>query len=307
MKQDGSLPRGDWRRSRNDCGDLFETGAGRLSGLTARFVDLRPGMTAALYEGNGYEETHAELLNNSPFIHFTCLLRDRSRTLVHGRELSPDVGEGYVVFAPGERFSVDYGPHYAHVDLMVTPQALSELAGDEADWLGDEVGRGFMMQASPPGRRMVDAGLRLAGHVDSPHAQRLYLHAAALEFLGGHIDGLGGRAPAGPIPPRERQRLMAARERLLLDLSTAPTIAELAREIGLNQLKLKQGFKTLFGTSVYALFQQHRMERARQLLRTHNVTETALMLGYNNLSHFSTAFRKQFGILPRHERKGLAD
>lgn len=135
MKQDGSLPQGDWRGDSNDYGDLFETGAGRLSDLNARFVDLRPDMTAALYEGNGHEKTHAELLNNSPFIHFTCLLRDRSCTLVRGRELSPDVGEGYVVFAPGERFSVDYGPHYTHVDLMVTPEALSDLAGDEADWI----------------------------------------------------------------------------------------------------------------------------------------------------------------------------
>lgn len=56
--------------------------------------------------------------------------------------------------------------------------------------------------------------------------------------------------------------MLAARDRLLLDLSAPPTIAELAREIGLNQLKLKQGFKTLFGTSIYALFQRHRMERA---------------------------------------------
>jgi AraC family transcriptional regulator len=303
MKQDGSSRCASGGGGNDDYNSLFEDGTGRLPRLNARFVELRPGMTAALYRGTGQEETHADLINNSPYVHFTCLLKDRSRTQVRGRELSPDIGEGYVVFAPGERFSVDYGPNYAHVDLMLLPETLAELTGDDGSGLDDEISGGFVMQGTPPGQRMIDAALRLAEHVEAPQGQRLYLYAAALEFLAGH---LGGGAP-DPIPPRERQRLIAARARLLRDLSAAPTIAELAREIGLNQLKLKQGFKTLFGSSIYALFQQHRMEYARQLLRSHSVTETALMLGYNNLSHFSTAFRKQFGILPRHERKGLTN
>lgn len=85
--------------------------------------------------------------------------------------------------------------------------------------------------------------------------------------------------------------------------SAPPTIAELAMEVGLNQLKLKRGFRSLFGMGVYSLFQRHRMERARELLYHYNVTETALMLGYSNISHFSTAFRKQFGVLPGEARK----
>jgi AraC family transcriptional regulator len=76
--------------------------------------------------------------------------------------------------------------------------------------------------------------------------------------------------------------------------------------VGLNQLKLKRGFRSLFGMGVYSLFQRHRMERARELLSHHNVTETALMLGYSNISHFSAAFRKQFGVLPGEARKTLA-
>ncbi|GAB7541632.1 helix-turn-helix transcriptional regulator [Cupriavidus sp. 8B] len=63
-------------------------------------------------------------------------------------------------------------------------------------------------------------------------------------------------------------------------------------------LKLKQGFRSLFASSIYAYFQAERMRQARQFLRKHNVTETAMMLGYSNISHFSSAFRKQFGMLP---------
>jgi AraC-like DNA-binding protein len=43
------------------------------------------------------------------------------------------------------------------------------------------------------------------------------------------------------------------------------------------------------------------MERAAELLKSgeHNVTETALEVGYNSLSHFSAAFHETFRLLPR--------
>jgi len=117
----------------------------------------------------------------------------------------------------------------------------------------------------------------------------------------------GNGSHTDDIPLRERKLLVAARDRLLRDLDAPPTIAELARETGLNQLKLKRGFKQIFGSSIYALFQRERMDRARQLLQDHDVTETAMLLGYSNVSHFSSAFRKQFGVLPREARRGALD
>jgi len=45
---------------------------------------------------------------------------------------------------------------------------------------------------------------------------------------------------------------------------------------------------------------QLRMEQAAKLLRAggHNVTEVALEVGYNSLSHFSAAFHEAFGCCP---------
>jgi AraC-like DNA-binding protein len=42
------------------------------------------------------------------------------------------------------------------------------------------------------------------------------------------------------------------------------------------------------------------MERAAELLRTGrcNVTEAAVAVGYNSLSHFSSAFHETFGCCP---------
>jgi AraC family transcriptional regulator len=47
------------------------------------------------------------------------------------------------------------------------------------------------------------------------------------------------------------------------------------------------------------------MHKAMQLLKSNNVTETAMVMGYSNFSHFSTAFRKQFGMLPKEARREI--
>jgi hypothetical protein len=73
--------------------------------------------------------------------------------------------------------------------------------------------------------------------------------------------------------------------------------------VGLNQCSLKRGFKAVFGTSLYAYFQAERMRHAKDLLPNNSVTETAVLLGYTNVSHFSSAFRRHFGVLPSAARR----
>lgn len=279
-----------------------QPGPGGRGAFKAALVEPRPGMVVGLYNGNGRDELRVNLLNDSRYVHFSCLLGGTSQGRVRGIAIAPRVGEGHIGYAPGERFSVWYSPDYRHLELMLTPEMLGELVGDEFERIGD-IQSGFIMRATPPGSRTIHAATRLAQRVEHPGASPLLLHAAVLEFLGWHFEGLNRNGVQDAVPLRERRRLLAARERLLEDLSAPPTIAELALEVGLNQLKLKRGFRSLFGMGVYSLFQRHRMERARELLYHYNVTETALMLGYSNISHFSTAFRKQFGVLPGEARK----
>lgn len=268
----------------------------------ATLLQPRPGMLVVLYNGNGRDALRTKLLNDSRHVHFSCLLGGTSQARVRGMAIAPRAGEGHIGYAPGECFSVCCSPDYRHLELMLTPELLGELVGDEFERIG-AIDSGFIMRPTPPGSRTIDAATQLAQRVQHPPASPLLLHAAVLEFLGWHFAGLTRNDAQDAVPLRERKRLLAARERLLADLSAPPTIAELAIEVGLNQLKLKRGFRSLFGTGVYSLFQRHRMERARELLHQHNVTETALTLGYSNISHFSAAFRKQFGMLPGQARR----
>lgn len=79
-----------------------------------------------------------------------------------------------------------------------------------------------------------------------------------------------------------------------------PTIEAFAGLVSMSSTKLKIRFKELFGNSVYAYYQQRRMERARELLLSgeYNVSQTALAVGYQNTSNFITAFKKQYQISP---------
>jgi AraC-like DNA-binding protein len=77
-------------------------------------------------------------------------------------------------------------------------------------------------------------------------------------------------------------------------------LRELSRLVGLNQFKLKKGFKALFGCSVFGHLHARRMEEAKRLLLERNtpIGEVARYCGYQYVQHFSTAFRKKYGVTP---------
>lgn len=271
-------------------------------------VRLRPDMTVSLVSFHNETEIKATAVNDHAQIHFSCLFQGPVHVSFAKQHQCFTAGSLLTTYAPGESFRLSLPGHYRNIELTATPEALAEVAGADYDRIGDDIQRGFCVRSTTDNRRARDAALRLARLIEHSTTPHLLIHSAALEFLAWHLQGSESHTGAtADIPLRERKLLVAARDRLLRDLDAPPTIAELSRETGLNQLKLKRGFKQIFGSSIYALFQRERMDRARQLLQDHDVTETAMLLGYSNVSHFSSAFRKQFGVLPREARRGALD
>ncbi len=78
------------------------------------------------------------------------------------------------------------------------------------------------------------------------------------------------------------------------------TIVELARKVGVNQTKLKEGFKTVFGDTVFGYLQEIRMNKARHYLAdtSLSIQEISHLSGYQNVSNFSIAFKRIFGYPP---------
>ena len=84
-------------------------------------------------------------------------------------------------------------------------------------------------------------------------------------------------------------------------MTDPPSLDELAREIGLSLKKLKDGFKQIYGDTVYAYLLDHKMDEARKMLESqkYNVNEVGLKLGYSTSSHFINAFKKKYGTTPK--------
>ena len=101
------------------------------------------------------------------------------------------------------------------------------------------------------------------------------------------------------------RRIRKAREILATRFQPVPTIRKLARELGINESKLKRGFKTLFGKTIFEFGHESRMQHAMRLLRDQHVRIglVAEAVGYTHQTTFASAFKKHFGYRPKEIRR----
>ncbi|MDQ7785203.1 MAG: AraC family transcriptional regulator [Desulfomonilaceae bacterium] len=138
-------------------------------------------------------------------------------------------------------------------------------------------------------------------------ARRLFMESKALEILAYQFHAMTSH----PLPTRavrsrqDHERLEEARAILEKELADPPSLLALARRVGLNDFKLKRGFREIYQTTVYGYVRMLRMDKARTLLETGemNVGEVAAAVGYSCFGHFSEAFRQRFGMYPRDLKK----
>ncbi|WP_271392324.1 helix-turn-helix transcriptional regulator [Aequorivita sinensis] len=102
-------------------------------------------------------------------------------------------------------------------------------------------------------------------------------------------------------------KIKQAKQIIISRMAEPPTLQQLADEINLPINRLKEGFKQIYGDSVFSFLFDYKMEVARQLLATgsHNVNEVGLKVGYSTSSHFISAFKKKFGTTPKKFLMGL--
>ncbi len=92
---------------------------------------------------------------------------------------------------------------------------------------------------------------------------------------------------------------------LMEHLAERVTIEELSRQFLMNPTTLKTTFKKVYGNSLAAHMNIHRMEKAAQLLlnTTDSMAQIAQAVGYSSQSRFTTAFKETYHILPTEYRK----
>jgi len=164
---------------------------------------------------------------------------------------------------------------------------------------------GFLTGRRPVCTRIGSADARLLTIAETLHGTdadtpcgRLHVESLALDLL--------ARLLAPDAPPRDclcrrkRAALDEAMDILRAEWADPPTIARLARRIGLNECYLKAGFRDRFGMTIATYVRTLRMMEARRLIEQegHSVQQAALSVGFSNPSHFSAAFRQIHGCNP---------
>lgn len=137
-----------------------------------------------------------------------------------------------------------------------------------------------------------------------PNITDLYLKGKVYELIAlyfNRVDNTAAEQCPFLVDEENVKRIRRAKEIILERMAEPPTLQALSDEIGLSLKKLKQGFKQIYGDTVYSFLFEHKMEMARKMLETnqYNVNEVGLKVGYSTSSHFIAAFKKKYGTTPK--------
>jgi AraC-like DNA-binding protein len=131
--------------------------------------------------------------------------------------------------------------------------------------------------------------------------KKLYLQSKANELFCLVANGDIYNGEVGYVKRNaDRDKLYAVKEYLVKNYSAAISLGDLCKTFGLNEFKLKKGFKELFNTTVIDFLIRQRLEQSRLLLAERNlsITEIAYHTGYSSPQHFSKAFKNRYGMSP---------
>ena len=143
-----------------------------------------------------------------------------------------------------------------------------------------------------------------------PQVDTLAVHELTLELLD-EVFGAGlsehGRHPGrtGRVSARARELAEAAKTVLSEDCAAPPSLEGLAQTLGCSPFHLCRAFSPTVGLPVRRYLDRLRLRLALDRLAAGapDLTTLALDLGYADHSHFTNAFRREFGCPPSSLRR----
>lgn len=275
---------------------------------------LLGGVVMTVFDAVLPQDFHLEFTKSNPMIDFGFFLEgsfvNRVDSLEHnGLELHNHAGEygmGYIPEMNGAmHVSTNRKIRIMHVHVL--PATLNALLGDDANRVPpcllkvlEGAADGFVhrRRQSPLVQSVAN---ELFYSVTNGVGINMYLEGKVLELLSLVLTEGGAAGSEPSLCPKLRDTLHAIQAELEEQYAAPPTLAELSTRYHMPIANIQAGFKTLFGMSVFAFVKEYKLQRARQLFveGDMNVSEVAWEIGYTNLSHFSSAYKKRFGVLPK--------
>lgn len=293
---------------------------GPFAGFMER-VPVRPGIALYRLEGHSAEPWTLKAQGSAPAGNLVVgtMLGGAGTIEAKGnvRQRWHSTGRPYLV-SLAEReiaYRLEVGGPWRAVSLLIEAEALERLA--QQDGL-PPLARAVLENGRLPVLHVLDSDralARVASDLLRPAYRgvmaTLWRESKALEFLAHQMDHLA-ELPATPpmLSGRELARVRDAHQQLLADLRNPPSLDVLSQAAKMSARRLNQGFRQLYGMTVFEVLLEARMKVARTLVRESpelGLKHLAWMVGYSQLSNFINAYRRRFGVSPGRHRRGEAE
>ncbi|WXL25851.1 AraC family transcriptional regulator [Ectopseudomonas mendocina] len=201
------------------------------------------------------------------------------------------------------------GRHETKLSLHITPQWLDQYLHSSADGskqLRQLAKNHLHSQPWLPAANLLQRAQQLEPTATlNPVLRRLQRESLALELAVDILQGIEATIPGKRLSNHLQQRLERLKDWLDSGTANHLSIAQMARELSSNPVDLQKGFRQLYGDTIAAYLRKARLEQAYQALcqQRISVDDAASLAGYEHLSSFSNAFRRQYGIAPSQARK----
>ncbi|MEH2081323.1 MAG: AraC family transcriptional regulator [Nostoc sp.] len=291
-----------------------------------REVELRHGVRLLLYDGTWLKDLSVETLFDShQWIVARFHLAGSSKILISGNQNKSFKAD--YIHQPGKNY-LFYLSDIKQIDEVTVGTELTILILFSFDFFrsfstGSEVlpeplkvlleSETLPLFHHQVGHITQQMNLALQQILHSPHQgmmKRMYLESKVIELLSWQltqfVETQQGQYPFTSLKPVDVERVYQAKEILIQNHIQPPSLIDLAQQVGLHHMKLKLGFREIFGTTAFGCLRSYRLEEAKQFLQegTMTVEEVANMVGYSHLGHFRNAFKRKFGITPGACRAG---
>ncbi len=134
--------------------------------------------------------------------------------------------------------------------------------------------------------------------------QAIFEQAKFLEIFSLIMESaFGQNIDACPVmmTPAIESKIHQVRRHIVSHLDVVPDPDHLAVMYELPRNTLKEGYRYIYGKTIHQFHADHKMESAMQMLGSGEllVKEIAFKIGYQNPSHFISAFKKKYGFTPK--------
>jgi AraC-like DNA-binding protein len=211
------------------------------------------------------------------------------------------------VYAPAIEYELEISRKTHLVHIAVEKGYYTRLLSDQERWSATLREKLLNNESTHSGEREGGPAMQTVLHqlLTSPlsgNLGRIFREAKVLELIALQLNYLcttGSRIDEG-LSKKDREVLEGVHDYLTYHFREEQSLQRLSKTFGLNEFKLKKGFKNLFGKTIFDYIFELKMSYARQLLLDSDklVCEVSRDVGYKNPNHFSTAFKKQFGVNP---------